>query len=105
MDNLSCRPNDLLIWEAMRCGKLRGFTSLDLGLSDWDQTGLVRYKRKFGAAEKTISFLRHESRNKPTSVEAEMRALLTTLTTHFTDRLVPDPITERAGEDLYRLFT
>jgi CelD/BcsL family acetyltransferase involved in cellulose biosynthesis len=105
VDNLSCRPNDLLIWEAMRCGKLRGFTSLDLGLSDWDQTGLVRYKRKFGAAEKTISFLRHESTNKPTSVEAEMRALLTTLTTHFTDRLVPDPITERAGEDLYRLFT
>jgi len=34
-----------------------------------------------------------------------MRALLATLTNHFTDQLVPDPITERAGEDLYRLFT
>ena len=105
IDNLSCRPNDLLIWEAMQCGKRRGFLSLDLGLSDWDQTGLVRYKRKFGAAEKTISFLRHESRNAPTVAEAEMRALLATLTNRFTDHLVPDPITERAGEDLYRLFT
>lgn len=105
IDNLSSRPNDLLIWEAMQCGKRRGFASLDLGLSDWDQTGLVRYKRKFGAAEKTISFLRHGSTNAATVVEAEMRALLATLAHRFTDDLVPDPITERAGEDLYRLFT
>ena len=33
------------------------------------------------------------------------RALLGKLTSHFTDRLVPDPVTEKAGEDLYRLFT
>jgi CelD/BcsL family acetyltransferase involved in cellulose biosynthesis len=104
-DNLSCRPNDLLIWEAMQCGKKRGFTSLDLGLSDWDQTGLVRYKRKFGAEEKTIFFLRHGPVTPPTGVDAEMRALLAKLTTRFTDHMVPDCITERAGEDLYRLFT
>lgn len=105
IDNLSCRPNDLLLWEAMQCGKKLGFTSLDLGLSDWDQTGLVRYKRKFGAEEKTISFLRHGPASSSTGVEAEMRALLATLTIRFTDHTVPDPITERAGEDLYRLFT
>ena len=105
IDELSCRPNDLLIWEAIECGKKRGFTSLDLGLSDWDQAGLVRYKRKFGAEEKTISFLRHGPASPPTGVEAEVRALLATLTTRFTDHRVPDRITEQAGEDLYRLFT
>jgi lipid II:glycine glycyltransferase (peptidoglycan interpeptide bridge formation enzyme) len=104
IDNLACRPNDLLIWEAMQCGNKRGFSSLDLGLSDWDQTGLVRYKRKFAAEEKTILFLRHGPLSPPTGLDAEIRALLATLTTRFTDHMVPDCITERAGEDLYRLF-
>jgi CelD/BcsL family acetyltransferase involved in cellulose biosynthesis len=104
IDNLACRPNDLLIWEAMQWGKKCGFSSLDLGLSDWDQTGLARYKRKFGAEEKTIFFLRHGPLS-PIGVEAEMRALLARLTTRFTEHMVPDCVTERAGEDLYRLFT
>ena len=47
-DDLPHRPNDLLIWEAIRHAKLHGFTSLDFGLSDSDQEGLLRYKRKFG---------------------------------------------------------
>ena len=104
VEDLSHRPNDLLIWEAIQCAKLRGFTLLDLGLSDWDQEGLVRYKRKFGAHEETISFLRCAP-SIPTSAENKMRDLLARLTTRFTDQLVPDLVTERAGEDLYRLFT
>jgi len=103
--DLSHRPNDLLIWEGMQHGKNRGLQLLDFGLSDIDQEGLVRYKRKFGTEEKTISFLRHEPNGGPTPVEKEMRELLGKLTNRFTDQLVPDPVTERAGEDLYRLFT
>jgi CelD/BcsL family acetyltransferase involved in cellulose biosynthesis len=103
--DLSHRPNDLLIWEGMQQGKDRGLSYLDFGLSDIDQEGLVRYKRKFGTEEKTISFLRHEPNGGPTQAEKEMRALLGKLTTRFTDQLVPDLVTERAGEDLYRLFT
>jgi hypothetical protein len=34
-----------------------------------------------------------------------LRQLLGTLTNRFTDHLVPDLVTEKAGEDLYRLFT
>ncbi len=103
--DLSHRPNDLLIWEGIQRGKNRGLELLDFGLSDIDQEGLVRYKRKFGTEEKTISFLRHEPNGGPTPVEKEMRELLGKLTNRFTDQLVPDPVTERAGEDLYRLFT
>jgi hypothetical protein len=33
------------------------------------------------------------------------RDLLTQLTRRFTDQMVPDLVTEKAGEDLYRLFT
>ncbi len=54
--DLPYRPNDLLIWEGVRHAKERGFTYLDFGLSDIDQEGLIRYKRKFGTEEKTISF-------------------------------------------------
>jgi CelD/BcsL family acetyltransferase involved in cellulose biosynthesis len=103
--DLSHRPNDLLIWEGIQRGKTRGFEALDFGLSDIDQEGLVRYKRKFGTEEKTISFLRTQTTGLPTLAEKQTRALLTQLTHRFTDRMVPDPVTERAGEDLYRLFT
>ena len=104
-DDLSHRPNDLLIWEGIKQGKNRGVAFLDFGLSDIDQEGLVRYKRKFGTEEKTISFLRHEPNGGPTPAEKEMRGLLGTMTSRFTDHMVPDPVTEKAGEDLYRLFT
>jgi lipid II:glycine glycyltransferase (peptidoglycan interpeptide bridge formation enzyme) len=104
-DDLSHRPNDLLIWQGIQEGKGRGLAYLDFGLSDIDQEGLIRYKRKFGTEEKTISFLRHAPNGPPTLAEKEMRDLLSKLTNRFTDQLVPDPVTERAGEDLYRLFT
>lgn len=104
-DDLPCRPNDLLIWEGIRVGKARGFTYLDFGLSDMDQEGLLRYKRKFGTEESTISFLRHEVNGPPAPAEKELREFLGKLTSRFTDHLVPDLVTEKAGEDLYRLFT
>lgn len=104
-DDLSCRPNDLLIWESIQHGKGMGLSYLDFGLSDIDQEGLIRYKRKFGTEEKTISFLRFSPNGGPTRVEKEIRELLGKLTSNFTDQLVPDSITERAGEDLYRLFS
>jgi CelD/BcsL family acetyltransferase involved in cellulose biosynthesis len=103
--DLSHRPNDLLIWEAIRYGKSRGFACLDLGLSDWDQDGLIRYKRKFGTNEKTISFLRHMGDASPSEAEKELRGMLGLLTNRFTGQQVPDLLTERAGDCLYRLFT
>lgn len=104
-DDLSCRPNDLLIWEAIQLGKDRGFTYLDFGLSDIDQEGLLRYKRKFGTEESTISFLRHNHNGTAAPGEKAFRELLGKLTTRFTDHQVPDLVTEKAGEQLYRLFT
>jgi len=103
--HLSYRPNDLLIWEGIRYGKAKGYTHLDFGLSDWDQEGLVRYKRKFATEEKVISFLRHVPDGIPAEPERGIRSLLTQLTALFTDASVPDEITDRAGELLYRFFT
>jgi CelD/BcsL family acetyltransferase involved in cellulose biosynthesis len=103
-EELSHRPNDLLIWKGLQIGKERGLKYLDFGLSDIDQEGLVRYKRKFGTEEREISFLRCECGGEPNSAVRQMQELLGKLTARFTDQLVPDSVTEQAGEDLYRLF-
>jgi hypothetical protein len=102
---LSHRPNDLLIWEGIQYGKARGLAHLDFGLSDWDQEGLVRYKRKFASEEKAISFVRHAPNGVPTQQEQQFRKLLGELTGLFTDDSVPDSVTSKAGEILYRFFT
>jgi len=101
---LSFRPNDLLIWHGIQYGQTKGYTNLDFGLSDWDQEGLIRYKRKFATEEKTISFLRHIP-NGALWQEEQLRHLLPQLTDLFTDETVPDHITEKAGDVLYDLFS
>jgi CelD/BcsL family acetyltransferase involved in cellulose biosynthesis len=103
--DLAHRPNDRLIWEGIELGKSRGCRHFDFGLSDWDQEGLLRYKRKFGSTEKTISFLRYKPHGAAAEQEKFGRDLLAGVTALFVDRAVPDPVTERAGQDLYRYFT
>ena len=103
--HLSLRPNDLVIWEGIKYGHAQGCTYLDFGLSDWDQEGLLRYKRKFATEEKTISFLKFVPSRETTQAERDLRQLLPQLTDLFTDTSVPDHITEKAGQVLYRFFT
>jgi CelD/BcsL family acetyltransferase involved in cellulose biosynthesis len=103
--HLNYRPNDLLIWNGIKYAKEKGFTYLDFGLSDWDQEGLVRYKRKFATEEKTISFLRYEPNGATSEQEKQLKRLLPQLTALFTEKTVPDGVTEKAGEVLYRFFS
>jgi CelD/BcsL family acetyltransferase involved in cellulose biosynthesis len=102
---LEHRPNDLILWEGIKRARESGCTAFDFGLSDWDQDGLIRFKRKFGTVEKTISFLRHSPARPARGEEQSIRDLLSALTQLFVDRTVPDAVTERAGECLYRYFT
>ncbi len=103
-NHLEYRPTDLLIWEGIKFAKSRDYTFLDLGLSDWDQDGLVRYKRKFATEEGAITFLHHAS-NRPMSTQEEnVPPLLGIFTDLLTDPTVPDDVTERAGDALYRYF-
>ena len=102
--DLAHRPNDLMVWESIKHAKALGCSKFDFGLSDWDQEGLLRFKRKFGTTEKTISFLRHAPELGAAAYESQARELLAGMTRVFVDRLVPDSVTERAGADLYRFF-
>ncbi len=99
------RSNDLLIWEGMKYAKEMGLAFLDLGLSDWGQDGLVRYKKNYATDEKTISFLQFTPKCFRSERDAQIRSLLPKLTDLFTDKSIPDEITEKAGNLLYRFFT
>jgi len=104
-DQLDVRPNDLLIWEGIAYAMQEGLELLDFGLSDWDQEGLLRYKRKYATQERTITFLDHVPTGFPSSTDQRIRTLLPALTDLFVRDDVPDGVTEAAGDVLYRYFT
>jgi hypothetical protein len=102
--HLDARPNDLLLWEGMRYARTRGLTSVDFGLTDGEQEGLARYKRKYASEEKTVTLLRHQPPGHPTDADRMARAMLRDVTRLLTDASVPDAVSADAGTALYRYF-
>jgi CelD/BcsL family acetyltransferase involved in cellulose biosynthesis len=103
LDQRYC-PNDLLAWHSLRYGRQRGMVRFDFGLSDLEQPGLIRYKRKFATDEREITFLqwRPEGYANPKGEQAGL--ILSQVTGWLTDATVPDEITRAASEKLYRFF-
>ena len=50
------RPNHLLLWDAIKWGCENGYEIFDLGKSAKSNTGLRRFKSKFGAEEKELIY-------------------------------------------------
>ncbi len=100
---LASRPNDALLWEGIRLGKRLGCRRLDLGRSDDEQPGLIRFKRQYGAEQGEIRSMRYVPPG-GTAPPSEARALLDRMTELLTDPAVPDEISARVGAQLYRFF-
>lgn len=98
------RPNELLTWHAIRYAKERGCTRFDFGISDTDQPGLIRYKRKFATEEAMMRQLVLASPRPPLSHEQAAGRTLGRLTELLTRPDVPDAVTSEAGDALYRYF-
>lgn len=96
------RPNDAIHWTAVKWGTERGLRTLDWGLSDLDQPGLVAYKRKWASTEGRIIMLRSGEPVIGRTTGAD--SMLKDLTGLLTEDIVPDEVTERAGALLYRYF-
>jgi len=101
---LGLRPNNILLWEGIRMACEGGFGSLDLGLSDLDQQGLLSFKRHVASAEGRITFLQHTPPGASPAHEGGVKALLGRMTGLLTAPGVPDAVTEDAGNALYRYF-
>jgi CelD/BcsL family acetyltransferase involved in cellulose biosynthesis len=54
------RPNNLVMWEAIRKYAQDGFSRLDLGRTSLVNQGLRRFKAGFGAREEKIAYYRYE---------------------------------------------
>jgi CelD/BcsL family acetyltransferase involved in cellulose biosynthesis len=99
---LDCRPNDLLLWAGIDLASRLRCTLLDLGASDDDQPGLIRFKRGFGAHEREIRRL--VSGPPLPATHEPWRALLSEVTERITAPSVPDELVEVAGDVCYRYF-
>jgi CelD/BcsL family acetyltransferase involved in cellulose biosynthesis len=53
---LKLRPNNLLLWHAMRWGCENGFHTFDFGRSDADNHGLRKFKSGWGALERPLAY-------------------------------------------------
>jgi CelD/BcsL family acetyltransferase involved in cellulose biosynthesis len=54
--NLSLRPNDLLFWTAIQWGCENGYKVFDMGRTDLDNSGLIRFKQGWGADEIPLTY-------------------------------------------------
>jgi CelD/BcsL family acetyltransferase involved in cellulose biosynthesis len=99
--HLAFRPNDALFWAFLEWASSRELSSVDRGLSEFDQPGLVAYN-KWASVERQIVTLRSGS---PFSNQgADVTRLLTDLTHLLTQDDVPSRVTAEAGALLYRYF-
>ena len=98
--SLEVRPNDLVVWEGLAHARSRNLSWLDFGVSDWDQEGLVRYKRKYATEEGVVRRFTSEPVH-----EDPFGSLLGEVTGLLVDPAVPDELTERGGDLLYRFFS
>ncbi len=105
LDALDVRPNNLLVRAGMELAHSLGCTALDLGPSDDDQPGLIRFKRNFGAREYELKFLSWTQPDGRSHEGAtEIRRLLGDMTRLVTAPEVTDASAGRAGSLLYRFF-
>ena len=102
--SLQVRPNDALLWAGVRHGYERGLRLLDFGVSDLNQEGLLRYKRKYSSEEGRVRVLSYAPEGFPTVSDRRARSVLSDLTKLLVSPDVPDRVTERAGDKLYRFF-
>lgn len=58
---LDCRPNNLVLWEALRWYGARGGESLDLGRTSAGHEGLRRFKLGWGSRERRIEYVRYDT--------------------------------------------
>lgn len=102
---LGQRPNDLILWTAIEHGNQAGMRRLDLGLSDADQDGLIRFKDKYAQTTAEITTLRFtpNGAQSPRMSDAWGR-FLGTATRALTAPWTPTGVTELGGNLLYRYF-
>jgi hypothetical protein len=96
--HLQLRSNNLLFWKAIQWYRGRGFKCLDFGRTEPENTGLLQFKRGWGAAEYPINYCKYDFRQK---IFVEDHSKVTGWHNHIFRRM-PLPLLKFAGSVLYR---
>lgn len=54
------RPNNLILWEAIKYYRVRGFESINLGRTEFNNYGLLQFKRQWGGKESLLRYYRFD---------------------------------------------
>lgn len=87
----------LLIWKAIQEAKCEGFLQFDMGRSDWDDDGLIKFKSRWGAALSSLTYWRSHA----SSVSKARDSWRMHVAKHVFAQL-PDAVLIVAGKLLYR---
>lgn len=61
---LHLRPNNLVMWEAIKWYRNRDYEILSLGRTEMDNPGLLRYKRGWRAEERPLRYFRYDYKDR-----------------------------------------
>jgi CelD/BcsL family acetyltransferase involved in cellulose biosynthesis len=90
----------LLFWKAIQDAKNEGLCQFDLGRSDWDDTGLIVFKDRWGATRSELNYWRLPGSRRSASAVPAARAEWKSRTARQV--LPPDTVVRSAGTLLYR---
>lgn len=93
------RPNNLVMWEAIRWYINHGFENLSFGLTYLENQGLLQFKRSWGTTENLINHYKFDHK-KSTFVRDEFRAKLS----YPFFRNMPAPLLNLTGALIYKHF-
>ena len=87
----------LLFWRAIQDAKSQGLLEFDLGRSDWENEGLIRFKDRLGATRSTLTYWRY-----PASSAAQATSTWKMNAAKRIISCLPDACLSAAGNLLYR---
>ena len=94
---LRFRPNHGILWDAIRWACATGHHTIDLGRSDLDGEGLLKYKRSWGTVESDLKYVRYaDTVVEPRDEEGGILRLLKPAPRH-----TPIPVLRALGSILY----
>jgi lipid II:glycine glycyltransferase (peptidoglycan interpeptide bridge formation enzyme) len=98
LDYKEVRPNNLIMWEAIKWFSQNGFKQLCMGRTEPENSGLRRFKDGWGAEETMINYYKYE-------VKTESFVHTQDMVNHYQKRLIskiPKPILTALGSKLYK---
>ena len=89
----------LLLWKAIEEAKRDGLSAFDMGRCESDNRGLIDFKRRWGAAQSELTYVRY-----PTGRSRPSAAVVGTRVARQMFALAPEALVVAVGRALYRHF-